>query len=416
MLRAMLPGRMLSPADEVRFRATFDSTARTYRSELWIALMVGMALLVVFDRAFFDAAHTLTHKPELIVVGVVLPMLLRWASSRSTRAARWSTPLYVTSVYLDVAVLLAVRVQTSDGAFESVPMLAPLAVLLSLLLVQIRFEVLVPLLLVGFAGIAVTESSRSAWTPSSQIELFAAAVVTIIPIGTVYSHERTQRTTWLVEQALYAAARTDALTGVGNRLALDEHLSEMSTADTIAVAVYDVDEFKRYNDDFGHPAGDDCLAAIGDVLASSTGARPAEFAARLSGEEFVVVWRDIPASEVVTRAEALQAAIGAIEPMGSADRPVTVSAGVVLPVDVVGRQLSDVVALADAALYSAKQSGRNRVAIAETGVARSEDRRPWTFSTAPAAERPADDIEPRGRVSDSAPRPTKPASCTSTTP
>ncbi|WP_341256958.1 GGDEF domain-containing protein [Gordonia malaquae] len=362
-----LPNRMLTPHDEADFRVSFNTAARTYRAELWVILMIGMALLLVFDDVFLDAEHQITHKPLLVIVGIALPVLLRWASARSVRLARWSTPLYVVSVVLDIVVLLAVRIQTTDDDHETIPLLAVIAVLLSLLLVQIRFEILAPLLIVGYAGVAIAELIVFPLTPSNQVELFASAAVTFIPLGTVYAHERTLRRTWLVERELGVAARTDSLTGLPNRRAAEEHLAALPPNAAVSVAIFDVDDFKHYNDDFGHPAGDRCLAMIGASLRADTLDHHTEFAARLSGEEFIVVWHDRDGADVVERAETLRTRVGDIAPVPPADRTVTMSAGLCTLSDP-SRLRSDVefqslIDRADKALYAAKESGKNRLVV-----------------------------------------------------
>jgi diguanylate cyclase (GGDEF)-like protein len=171
---------------------------------------------------------------------------------------------------------------------------------------------------------------------------------------------------------------TDALTGLANRRRLTEVLeaewdrgAEQSLP--LAVAMIDVDHFKRYNDAFGHAAGDRVLRRVADTLAEQAGAT-ADLAARYGGEEFAVV---MPATDLPTatrRAEELcQAVAGLAEPHPQVrEHVLTVSIGVAATVPTASEDDTPdhLVNRADAALYEAKRAGRSRVISAPaTGAA-----------------------------------------------
>ncbi len=162
-------------------------------------------------------------------------------------------------------------------------------------------------------------------------------------------------------------ARYDGLTGIANRRIFDETLAVEWRRMTrekkpIALVLVDVDHFKDFNDTYGHQAGDDCLVQVGRVLAESA-RRPGDLAARYGGEEFVLLLADTDMDGVCHVATALEAAVDGlrIAHTGSsvADH-VTVSMGVVALIPHVGQAPADLVALADAALYEAKEAGRHR--------------------------------------------------------
>jgi diguanylate cyclase (GGDEF)-like protein len=160
-------------------------------------------------------------------------------------------------------------------------------------------------------------------------------------------------------------AMTDALTGLANRRRFDEDLRvECATSARhdrpISVLMVDVDHFKSYNDTFGHQAGDGALQAVGRLLGGSL--RAGDSAYRYGGEEFTLILREAPPEDAGATAERLRAAIehhfsGPDEP-----RTVTISVGVASAGATASPET--LVAAADAALYEAKQSGRNRVALA----------------------------------------------------
>ena len=182
-----------------------------------------------------------------------------------------------------------------------------------------------------------------------------------------------ERTAALVEanRKLEQLALTDALTGVANRRKLDQVLElELSRAQRhgtrLAMMLCDVDYFKQYNDHYGHAAGDDCLRSVANVL-SATFKRAGETCARFGGEEFAVVLPAATGEEASQRAEAARQAVWklAIEHEASpVDSRVTLSIGVaVMPLGQ-AQTMHQFVERADAALYRAKENGRNRIVLA----------------------------------------------------
>lgn len=171
----------------------------------------------------------------------------------------------------------------------------------------------------------------------------------------------------LAESQLRRLARTDALTGLSNRGAFDETLhSEWNrahrTGRPLSLLFVDIDQFKPYNDYYGHQSGDDVLRAVGQCLRECV-RRASDDVARYGGEEFVVTLPDTDEQGATLIAENVRRAVYdlEIEHVGSPYGRVTVSIGVVTsrqdsaPSDVA------LVRLADAALYQAKSMGRNRV-------------------------------------------------------
>jgi diguanylate cyclase (GGDEF)-like protein len=163
-------------------------------------------------------------------------------------------------------------------------------------------------------------------------------------------------------------AQHDALTGLPNRRQLDEDiqgvLSEMAESGRQAsVAMVDIDHFKRFNDDFGHKMGDVTLQKVASVLRTSV--RDVDYVYRYGGEEFVVVFADAGSSEARTLADRLRTAVQAtpltgenLEPVG----PITISIGLALMPDH-GTEIEALIAMADKAMYRAKDAGRNRVEV-----------------------------------------------------
>jgi len=157
------------------------------------------------------------------------------------------------------------------------------------------------------------------------------------------------------EQALL-----DPLTGLGNRRFVDEHLPALlagAAGAPVTVAMVDLDHFKLVNDTWSHDVGDQVLVQVAGLLRAA--AAPG-FAARLGGEEFLVVLTGVGAAQAVRRVEELRRAVAAHDwsPL-TGDTPVTVSVGMTVADRAVTQPQA--LATADAALYAAKRGGRNRV-------------------------------------------------------
>lgn len=181
-----------------------------------------------------------------------------------------------------------------------------------------------------------------------------------------------QRTAELqaANQRLEVLSNTDGLTGLSNRHRFDQvWVQEWQRAVrqglSLAVVMIDVDHFKLYNDQFGHPAGDECLRRVAAVLAHSV-RRAGELAARYGGEEFVVVLPGLDANGALLEAERIRTEVerlGIPHAGTSAGAVVTVSLGVASRVPQREEGLYLLLQEADDALYQAKNSGRNRVRV-----------------------------------------------------
>ncbi len=182
-----------------------------------------------------------------------------------------------------------------------------------------------------------------------------------------------QRTAELeaANRQLQALSATDGLTGLANRRAFDRGWEqEWSRAERqglpLAVVMIDVDQFKAYNDHYGHQSGDVCLKLVAQTLGQAV-QRSGELAARYGGEEFVVILPGLDVAEaaaVVERVRAAVQALGLPHARAAVAGVVTISAGVASCVPRPGDDSARLVQAADAAMYRAKAAGRNRVEAA----------------------------------------------------
>jgi diguanylate cyclase len=156
-------------------------------------------------------------------------------------------------------------------------------------------------------------------------------------------------------------ARTDALTQVANRRALDDELARCvsdftSRGTPSTIMLLDVDHFKRFNDTHGHQAGDEVLQSVARVVRQTTG--EVGLVARYGGEEFAVIFAGLDAASAIPYCERARQAIGdATVKVAGRELRVTASAGVA---DVrAGESEKELIGRADEALYSSKKAGRN---------------------------------------------------------
>ncbi len=172
----------------------------------------------------------------------------------------------------------------------------------------------------------------------------------------------------LLFQATVELSRTDGLTGIANRRALEQRLDlEWSRAqryeDPLSVIMIDIDYFKVYNDQHGHQKGDEALRRVARIL--SRNVRKVDVVGRYGGEEFLVALPSIGRSEAETVANKLRRSVeqadfdgGYMQPLGR----VTISCGVATAPDD-ARKLESLIEKADAALFRAKAGGRNSVVV-----------------------------------------------------
>ncbi len=171
-------------------------------------------------------------------------------------------------------------------------------------------------------------------------------------------------------EELEMLSTTDSLTGLDNHRSLMQRLDEEEARckrerRSFSVLVGDVDHFKQYNDAFGHPAGDEVLKAISDIMREA--ARPIDCVARYGGEEFVVLMPDTGPGDALELAEHIRARVAAKKFMS---RKMTLSIGVAsFPEDADNAEA--LISIADEALYQAKREGRDRAIrarqLAKTG-------------------------------------------------
>jgi diguanylate cyclase (GGDEF)-like protein len=159
-------------------------------------------------------------------------------------------------------------------------------------------------------------------------------------------------------------AHTDALTGLGNRhwmrtMFEREVMRTLHAKKDLCLMMIDVDNFKAFNDKYGHISGDRVLVAVADALREFL--RPTDLVARFGGDEFAVLLPDLKVNQARQTAERIRQQVAALSP-SSLGTAITISIGIADRND--HDDVGTLVQRADAALYDAKDAGRNRVVVA----------------------------------------------------
>ncbi|WP_241060291.1 sensor domain-containing diguanylate cyclase [Achromobacter xylosoxidans] len=196
------------------------------------------------------------------------------------------------------------------------------------------------------------------------LALFASVVAQVV------LYRRETRLRLEVETRLEKEAQTDGLTGIANRRTFDEALArEWASAgrdgEPLSLLFLDADRFKLYNDRYGHQEGDELLKILA-LTVRGKARRPRDLAARYGGEEFVALLPNTPLEHAIDIAERIRQAVVGLHAQHEDNEGgiVTVSIGVATAVPRPGDEVAALVEAADAAVYRAKEAGRNRVVAA----------------------------------------------------
>jgi diguanylate cyclase (GGDEF)-like protein len=351
-------------------RSNFDEHLLHIRVNLCLAMIICIA---------FSAMDSVVLGPELnripstIHMLIILPVLLiGLAASFSRQRHRIYAPLaIVAGTILGLSVAAIQVIATLSGVSVLFPCLMLTIVFIYFMGGLIFYHAVAANVVVMLVYVAV---GTALMLPEREFSYDALAIVAanLFCASVVYMHEKTSRLRFLEACILREMVARDGLTGIQNRRMFDQHIQRVwqqgvRNQQRVAVLLADIDCFKDYNDRYGHQAGDECLRAVA-VSLSQCARRPLDFVARYGGEEFAVVLYEASreyVAEVLTR---IQRSIAELNIPHEASRvasrlTVSIGAAFVLPTD--SRTLEGLIQLADEALYSAKEQGRNRVIVLE---------------------------------------------------
>ena len=370
-LQSGFPWLTFSPELESEFRRTrFDENLLNTRVNLCLAAVITIAFTAIESIVL---GPELNRIPRMIHLWVIVPTLLAGLASSFTRQRhRLYPPLaMIASTLLGLGVAAIQVIATLGG----VSMLFPCCIL-TLIFVYFMggllfYRALAANVIVMCVYIAVGMALK---LPGREFAYDALAMVAANAFcaSVVYMHEKTSRLRFLEACLLREMVARDGLTGIQNRRMFDQHIlrvwqQAVRAQQRVAVLLVDVDCFKDYNDRYGHQAGDECLRAVAASL-SQCARRPLDFVARYGGEEFAIVLYEVRREYVAEVLARIQRSIADLNIPHAASRVasrLTVSIGAAFILPDSSRTYEGVVQLADEALYSAKEQGRNRVVVME---------------------------------------------------
>lgn len=364
------PLRLVSTSDEIvemrPIRQGLDEPAPTSQDRFWHAhIALGFAILAGEAAAavgYFVATPQGPSRPTLQVIGAVVAgcaVLGLLLSRRLSRSSRREQLVAVNALASTTALAVCAHL---DGGLES-PLLY-LSVLPVIFLALVASPKIVSVS--GAAAIAsvavVGLSDPDIRIPQESLLMLVAVVsgTVVLAIGASIHRARLHAANTALMNELLRRGQTDELTGCSNYRAFQQRLADeidrsMRYGRWLSLIVCDIDQFRAYNDRYGHDRGDETLAAVGAHLQSC--ARSSDIVARIGGDEFAILLPETGIEEANSVAQRITA--------GAAEDPAlpTLSAGVAcLRADQpTGRRLFRD---ADQAMYAAKRAGRSRVVVA----------------------------------------------------
>lgn len=356
---------------EAQFRHThLDENLAHIRINLVLAVATAIAFAIM-ERVVLGAQ--LNRVPSMIYSLVIIPLLLIvLAGTFSPSRHRIYPPLTIIVLITNGLCVIAIQIIASIGGVSYFfPFLILITMYAYLMAGLIFYHAVTANLIVMLAFLAAATSLD---LPGLELIYDALAIISANLFGAsvVYMHEKTSRMSFLEAGLLREMVARDGLTGIQNRRMFDQHIQlawqqAVRDSERVAVLLIDVDCFKDYNDHYGHQAGDECLRAVAISL-QQCARRPLDFVARYGGEEFAIVLYEASreyVSEVLTRIQRSIAELNIAHEASRVASRLTVSIGAAYIRPSADRTAEGLIQLADEALYSAKDQGRNRVIVME---------------------------------------------------
>jgi diguanylate cyclase (GGDEF)-like protein len=370
-LQAGFPWLTFDAPLEAEFRSKqFDEELSHTRLNLCVAILIAIAFSAMGSIVL---GPSLNRIPSMLHILVIVPTLMVWlAASFSERRQQIYQPVSVAAATVLGLSVVAVEITAAIGGVSTMFPGIIVAIIFTYLMGGLIFyQAVAANVIVLFVYLAIGTALQ---LPGRDFALDALAIIaTNLCVASVaYRHEKTGRMRFLEAGLLRELVARDGLTGIQNRRMFDQHMRRVwmqavREQQRVAVLLVDIDCFKDYNDHYGHQAGDECLRAVATSLSQCV-RRPLDFVARYGGEEFAVILyeakRDYVA-EVLTRMQRSIAELNIAHQASIVAARLTVSIGAALILPSSGRTLEGLIQLADEALYSAKEQGRNRVVVME---------------------------------------------------
>ncbi len=363
---------LFPPRLETEFQRHMRESSRGARIVLACIPLLLFSTSPFWGPAWLGFTPTVAELVQLLAFAIITPLFLAVCLVQARHPARQFTEwLLMAAFIVEVFCLEWIGYSGALGGYRIDPSLSvtiPVAViaLARLPLPHCLGFVAAYLGIVGWNRL-MPGPGHGTHTPTTWVLDFVLLGVTLLAAFWTRLASRRQ---WALNLLLEMIAYKDALTGLPNRRALEEHYGVVtrglnrSVTRQLFFALIDLDHFKKINDQYGHEYGDGVLSEIGVVLGQFA-RRPLDFCARVGGEEFALLLYDCSLRDGRTRLlELLEAVRGLdIEHDGNVDRRVTCSAGAAVAWP--NTSFSLLFRTADEHLYEAKRRGRNTISAAE---------------------------------------------------
>lgn len=353
----------------------------------WASITAGLIiLLLLIPMDIKEMPSDIQGLYYFIRVGVSVPMLLILLSFHfipaMTRYIQPSSVVVILWIALGNIILDIASVNAGfDFAYEGVF----IVIMISLFMAGLRFQIaaigpILTVIAMAIAAIYFLPESRH-----TTLKFFYISAISFCGLVGAYTIEYQFRMSFIQHAIVQHMAIKDGLTGLFNHSEAMKKLNfllEIARREQkpISLLLADIDHFKLYNDYYGHLQGDDCLKQIGQAL-NNCCKRPLDFAARIGGEEFLLVWFDSSQEEESNLSRYVHDAIAklSIPHKTSTTAPtVTLSAGYNTIIPDANSTINQLINDVDKALYISKKSGRNRTTNATNHSSKKVD---YTEST-----------------------------------
>jgi diguanylate cyclase (GGDEF)-like protein len=371
-LKAGFPWLTFNAELETTFRqTTLEEHFPNIRVNFCLGIIAVVALAAMESSLLGPALGRISNVLHMLVM--IPALLLCLAASFSQRRHRIYPPLSLACALVIGLSVVAVQISaTLGGASIALPCLELTAIFIYFMGGLPFYHAVASNMVVIVAYITAGAGLR---LPGREFGFDALSLVAanVFCASVAYMHEKMSRQRFLEAALLSEMVARDGLTGIQNRRMFDQHIHRIwqqaqRDGQRVAVLLVDIDCFKDYNDRYGHQAGDECLRAVA-VSLSQCARRPLDFVARYGGEEFAVILYEASreyVAEVLTRIQRSIAELNIPHEASRVASRLTVSIGAAFVLPGPNRTHEGLIQLADEALYSAKEQGRNCVVVMES--------------------------------------------------
>jgi diguanylate cyclase (GGDEF)-like protein len=370
-LKAGIP--LLTFGDELEgefLRSRLEETIPSIRINTCLAILIAIAFSA---NESLILGRDLNRIPSLLHILVIVPtLLIVLAASFSPRRQRIYQPVAAVAGMVYGLTQVAIELVASAGGVGYLFPSLVLATMYVYFLAGLTFYYAVAANLIVLLLYLAAEIGLQLTNSNVSYNAIALVAANLIGTSVAYMHERTSRLRFLEAGTLHEMVARDGLTGIQNRRMFDQHIERVwqqavREERQLAVLLADIDCFKNYNDHYGHQAGDECLRAVATAL-TQCARRPLDFVARYGGEEFAVILYEANreyVAEVLTRIQRSIAELNIAHEASVVASRLTLSIGAAFVRPSPTRTAGGLIQLADEALYTAKEQGRNRVVVME---------------------------------------------------